>query len=387
MGVEELLFSLLRIAVCGWTGNEAVISACTPETLEKVFALADKYDLAHLLSIALNKLELEQTAITKRCMQQQMLATYRYIQLSHEQEAIAKVLEEGEIPFIPLKGAVLREFYPEDWMRTSCDVDILIHEENLERATDLLQTKLEYTPKGKTAHDVSFDSPGDVHLELHYCVMEKSELGMLPAVMETIWEEAMPVKGKQYHMVLSDAMFYCYHIAHMAKHFGIGGCGMRPFLDIWVLRYSMDYVRNEREELLRKSGLLSFAKAAEKLSDIWFSGAEKDPISAQLEQYILCGGLYGGVENRIAAEHTRNVKGFRYVLSRLFLPYDIMKVQFPVLERQKWLLPFCQVGRWFRRLFDGGAYRAAKELQVNTSLPAERVQTTQELLQHLGLRD
>ena len=241
------------------------------------------------------------------------------------------------------------------------------------------------TDNKKNYHDISLFSGSGVHLELHYSVLEKSELAMLPKVMETIWEEATPLAGKQCHMALSDAMFYCYHIAHMAKHFEIGGCGIRPFLDIWVLRNRITYDKAARNALLEKSGLSAFAKAAEKLSDIWFSGAEEDSVSRQLASYILSGGNYGGVENRIAVKHTQSKKGFSYVLSRLFLPYDTMKTQYPILEKQKWLLPFCYVARWFKRLFDGGAARAKKELQVNATISEEKVLTTEELLQHLGL--
>ena len=385
MGAEQVLFCLLRIAVCNWAGDEAVRAACTPETLERVYAIAVKYDLAHLLGIALNKLGLGDMPAAKSANQQQMLATYRYIQLSHEQAAVSQVLEEGAIPFIPLKGAVMRDLYPESWMRTSCDMDILIHEEDLERATELLKTRLQYTCKGRSPHDVALDSPGGVHLELHYTVLERTELVMLPKVMETIWEEATPAEGKRYHMVLSDAMFYCYHIAHMAKHFEIGGCGVRSLLDTWILRHRVEFDEKARETLLARGGLTAFAKAAESLSEAWFSGAEKDSLSTQMEQYILTGGLYAGMENRVAVEHARKHRGLSYVLSRVFLPYEVMAGQYPVLKKRKWLLPFCHVMRWCKRLFDGGIRRGAKELQVNATMEEEKVLTTQELLQHLGL--
>ena len=386
MCAEKLLFSLLRIAVCQWAGDETVYTACTSDALERAYALAVKYDLAHLLGIALKKLGLGNLPMAQNAEKLQMVATYRYVQLSHEQEQVTKTLEEGEIPFIPLKGAVLRDYYPESWMRTSCDVDVLVHEEDLESAVQLLQTRLQYTFKEKTAHDVTLVSPGGVHLELHYTVLEKTELAMLPRVMESIWEESCPVPGKQYHMMLSDAMFYCYHIAHIAKHFEIGGCGVRPLLDTWILCHKVEFDRQLREELLQKGGILAFANAAEKLSEVWFSGVLADSVSKQMESYIFHGGLYGGVENRIAISHVQNKKGMAYVLSRLFLPYDSMKIQFPILEKQKWLLPFCYVLRWGKRLFDGGLRRGSKELKVNATLLEERVLTTKELLEYLGLR-
>ena len=52
-------------------------------------------------------------------------AIYRHAQLSYEYVAVCDALETAQIPFIPLKGSVLRKWYPEPWMRTSCDIDIL----------------------------------------------------------------------------------------------------------------------------------------------------------------------------------------------------------------------------------------------------------------------
>ena len=35
-------------------------------------------------------------------------------------------IKKVQIPFLPLKGSVIRQYYPEPWMRTSCDIDILV---------------------------------------------------------------------------------------------------------------------------------------------------------------------------------------------------------------------------------------------------------------------
>ena len=45
-------------------------------------------------------------------------------------------LEKAQIPFVPLKGSVIRKYYPEAWMRTSSDIDVLVHKEDVEKTTD-----------------------------------------------------------------------------------------------------------------------------------------------------------------------------------------------------------------------------------------------------------
>ena len=72
-------------------------------------------------------------------------AVFRYEQLNYENERICMALEKAQIPFIPLKGSIIRKYYPESWMRTSCDVDVLVHEEDAEKAVDVLVKEYGYT--------------------------------------------------------------------------------------------------------------------------------------------------------------------------------------------------------------------------------------------------
>lgn len=69
---------------------------------------------------------------------------YRYKTINCELEQIGKTLEKANIPFILLKGSVIRKYYPESWMRTSCDIDILVNELDLNSAIRLLCDSLRY---------------------------------------------------------------------------------------------------------------------------------------------------------------------------------------------------------------------------------------------------
>lgn len=48
-----------------------------------------------------------------------MIAIYRYEKINYELNRLRSALNEAQIPFIPLEGSVLRQYYPEPWMRTS----------------------------------------------------------------------------------------------------------------------------------------------------------------------------------------------------------------------------------------------------------------------------
>lgn len=386
MTTEDVLFSLLTAEVCGRTVSEEVKASLSEEMLTEVYGLAKEHDLAHLVGDTLSKLGvLCDNEISRKFKQAAMQAVYRYVRLDHAYQQICQVLEEAKIPFIPLKGSVLRSCYPESWMRTSCDIDILVREDSLTAAIKVLEDVLGYELGKKGSHDVSLYLPMGVHLELHYDLIEGEWLPYAREILARYWDMAVPCGQRQFHLQVSDELFYFYHVAHMAKHVEIGGCGIRTFLDLWVLNHRVEFDREKREKLLAEGSLLKFAEAAEALSEIWFSGAEKDAQSAQFEEFILKGGTYGTLKNHMVVQQRKMKGGFRYALSRVFLPYRKICFYYPVLQVHKWLTPVFQVVRWCRILFKGGVKRALNELQVNAQISQEEKANTEGLLEYLGL--
>jgi hypothetical protein len=266
-------------------------------------------------------------------------------------------------------------------------MDILVKEEMLDDAVKVLSEKLNYTVGIKGEHDISLFSANGVHLELHFdTIRERSELVGSRAVLDRVWDDAKPKKSGSCHYVLSDAMFYFYHIAHMAKHFGNGGCGIRTFLDIWVLNHKVEYDRALREELLRIGTLLKFAQAAESVTGFWFCEEAPDQLTLAVSDYILRSGVYGDSDNRAAMGQARMGSRVKYLLlRRVFMPYDYLKAEYPILNTHKWLTPFYQVVRWCQMIFRGGLRRACNELKANTEIKKDSVCEASALIKQLGL--
>lgn len=126
-------------------------------------------------------------------------------------------------------------------------------------------------------------------------------------------------------------------MAHAAKHFRNGGCGIRPVLDTWFLNHHLDYDPKKRKARLRQAGLLPFAETIEALSEAWFSGARADGLS-DVDAYILGGGVYGG-EQRVAAGQAKKSGRLSYLIGRAFPPINTLKYKYPVLEKCLLLLP------------------------------------------------
>lgn len=380
----QLLFELIGVAVCGKAPTEALKQACTPEALEAAYSIGTAHDLAHLVGQGAGKLQLADSEPMQKSKKAAMYALFRHTRQEFACQSACMILEQGKIPFIPLKGSVLRQWYPEGWMRTSCDVDILVRERELTQARSLLEAK-NWRYIKSSSHDISLLSPEGVHLELHHTTLEDciSEAGA--AIMAEIWQDAKPVAGREYQMVISDGLFYYYHMAHMAKHFLAGGCGIRSFLDIWILNHRIDFDPVPRTALLERGGLTAFAKAAEKLSEIWFSDQPMDEMSQCFQAFVLNGGTYGTLGNQVSLQQAKKGSRFRFLWERIFLPYSFLKYSYPVLQKHKWLTPVFWVVRWFRLLFGGKVAVSVEELKKSAEVTEDTQAAARTLLHYLEL--
>lgn len=386
--VIEILLSSVRVQVCG--GERVGFASIEPDELRSVYALAKAHDMAHVVAAELEAQGLltDGDEISGKFRKQQMLAVLRYERINYELEEICRVFEKNEIPHIPLKGSVLRRYYGEPWMRTSSDIDVLVHPEDLERAKCALCDELEYTrgdPNGTEYNDSLFSLSG-VHLELHYDTIEEGRAVNSNAVLGDVWEYSAPEAGWRYRLVMSDDMFYFYHIAHMVKHFEESGCGLRFFLDLWLLDHKLEYDVTLRDKLLIEGGLIDFARSAQKLADVWFSAGEHDDVTRLMEQYVFRGGIYGGSYNKMVNDQLKTGGRLGYALSRIFLPYALLKRYYPIVERHKWLFPFFQVVRWFNVVFGGRAMRSVNELKANANVTESQSENAEKMLKALGLR-
>ena len=354
----------------------------------QVYTFSSGHDMAHLFGYAflkygILKKEDEYGALFEK---KQLAAIYRYTTSEMVYGRLCGALEEAKIPFLPLKGIVLRAEYPEPWMRTSSDIDLLVHESDLERAGECFEQKLGFQKNTLSAHDLSFHSPEGVHVELHYELIEEKRANDSSEVLAHVWDHASPSKEGSARYVLDDAMFFFYHIAHMAKHMENGGCGIRPFLDVVFLDKRKDADEKEREKLLKESDLLTFALACRRLSAVWFEGAMHDDTTSALEDFILRGGVYGSTDNRVMATQTKKSLGrIGFILSRIFMPYSMLKYKYPILFKYPILYPFCQIVRWVKFPFSKRIRKTKKELSYTGASSDEERKKTEALFRTLGL--
>lgn len=335
----QILFALLRSAFRGTKLTEEERNNYSPDLLKDLLKISSKHDVVHLLVFGLKQNELisKENSDIEKCI---LKAVYRYERLRYEYENLCSALEKAQIPFLPLKGSVIRKYYPEAWMRTSCDIDVLVHKRDAERAKSVLVDGYGYVYHGKGSHDISLFAPTNIHIELHYDLVEDGIANESSEVLKNVWNMSIVHDKYAFWYEMPDDYYYFYHVAHMAKHFENGGCGIRPFIDLLILDGIPEADKEKRDKLLQQGNLLKFANAARKLSRTWFSNEQHDIITQQMEYYILRGGVYGSNENRITVQQQKKGGRIKYALSKIFIPYDVIKFHYPILQKHKWLTPF-----------------------------------------------
>ena len=382
--ITQIMMSLIKNAI--GSVSEIPPFELSEDSIKALYKLSKSHDLTHLLvhPIEQNKL-IEDATLFAPFQKEMYMAVYRYNRIKYEFDCLCDVLEEAKIPFIPLKGVILRSYYPQPWMRTSCDIDVFVDKENLTRAIDCLKGKLGYTEKGHGPHDVSLYSKNGTHIELHYELIEDERVNGVSRLLSHVWDYSHPVDGYSYRYEMEDEMFYFYHIAHMAKHFEIGGCGVRPFLDIWVLNHRMDYDAEKRDSLLKDGDLIVFANAAKQLSEVWFGESEHTEVTLQMEEYLIDAGIYGNSTNSVAVRYTKKGGKFKYLLSRIWIPYDKLKYVYPSLENRRFLTLFYQIRRWFRIFSKKEREKLSNEMRIMSNQSNDTATQTANLFKKLGI--
>lgn len=385
MDTTDLLFCLIRSELKGTEIHNEIKDSISMDTLSELYSLSSKHDIAHILGESLSKAGLLNGDKVSEDFKKAMLeAFYRYSRSGYELNRICEALNNAKIPFIPLKGAVIQKYYPEPRFRTSCDIDVLVHREDLERAVSVLVNECKYVAdKKKHYHDISLYSQSGVHLELHFNI--KEDIEAMDRVLDTVWQYSTISHEMDYKYEMTNEFLLFHIIAHLSYHFVTGGCGIRPVIDLWLLENSLSIDKSILNKLLSEANLSRFYEKIKNLSAIWLDGDSYTDIARKMEEYIFLGGVYGSLQNKVLVQQQKKNGKFAYIIHRIFLPYRQLKFFYPIIIKHPWLTPAAQVHRWLRILFGGSIRYSIRELSLNTSYSKSQADDMRIFLKEIGL--
>ena len=277
-----------------------------------------------------------------------------------ERKELFNYLNEHEIDYLPLKGIILKDYYPDPYIREFADNDILF-----KGGDELIKeffTKRDYEVElfKKSNHDVYLKKPF-FNFEMHralFAEMEDNE--KFVSYYQNPFEITLVKEGHEHY--LKDEDFYIYFTAHTYKHYRNSGCGIRTLVDYYLFlkktNLDFDYINQE----LAKLDLLDFSNQMINLSKKAF---EEEPLTNEEEEmllYIASSGTYGTLEHSVEKGVKKKGK-FGYTMSRLFPPYSFYKSAYPWAYKCPILIPIAWLCRFFRILFKNPK-KATNELKM-----------------------
>lgn len=372
MDAVNTLFALIKYTVFRQSVPRDILK--DPETLKDMLDLAKKHSATQLASHAIleNRLLPAGSPWHNAVYHKLLTVTAKVTRICHEEQDISRVLEQAKIRHVMLKGAVMRTLYPESWMRPSSDIDVLVSEEALDRAVDVLVEELGYQVHGrKNYHDICLISPSGIPLELHFSILENMD--GLDAVLQEVWQYVVPAEGREYSYIETPEFFLFHHLAHMAYHFKGGGCGIRFFLDLMIIQEKLGITPECVRPFTDKAGITAFAEAAFHLAAHWFADTPISETEKRMEAYVLDGGCFGSKRARLSIQQDAHGGRKKHLLRRIFPPKEDLAIHYAWVKNRPCLVPIAWLLRWFSLLNPQKRKRIREELETGRSITdAER---------------
>ena len=273
------------------------------------------------------------------------------IAFNQERKELYKYLNDNKINFLPLKGIVINDYYPDSYLREFADNDILFDDDKTDVVKEFFVKKdYEIEAFKNSNHDVYIKKPF-YNFEMHRALFYEVEDNKKTVSYYTGILNRAPIKEGHEHY-LSNEDFYIYFTAHSYKHYHVSGCGLRTLLDYYLFlknnKLDFDYINEE----LAKIDLLEFSNSISSLSLKVFDDEPLNEDEEEMLLYIASSGTYGTIEHSV--EKGVKEKGkFKYFCSRAFPPMSYYKIAYPRIYKTKVLIPFACLHRLLKNLRKG----------------------------------
>ena len=331
------------------------------EKISFFYSLSKYHSLKAFLYQALktSKVEIKQEHL-ERVEKDYLFNVRKCLAFEEERRDLYSYLNEQGIDFLPLKGIVIKDYYPDPNAREFADNDILFRD-NDKKIKEYF-VKRGYTSEAfrKSNHDVYLKKPF-FNFEMHRALFgETDDNEKIIKYFANYMDKTLVKENKERYLSKED--FYIYFTAHTYKHFHNSGCGIRTLIDyyLYLKKEQLDFTYINKE--LNKLGLEDFSRKISFLSLKLFDQEELNPEEEEMFLFIASSGTYGTLENSV--EKGVKEKGkFGYFMNRVFPPYRFYKSAYPWAYKVPILIPIAWCARTIRILFKNPK-KAASEIKL-----------------------
>ena len=289
-------------------------------SFDAVYRAAMEHDMAALCFCSVEKLTvLPDRPLCEKWFDRRGLALVREVNQAVAADEIRGVFAGNSVSFSEYQGTRLKELYPSPDLRTMSDVDFKLDSRDLNTASSLLEELGYSVHTEENGSTVVARREPDLNVELH--------ARFFPS--DPAYEKAFVSSG-----LTGTPALYLFTLLHLAKHYRSGGCGVRRFLDIYLLETSFPEVRGTPEvrRALKEAGEDALADTVSLISEYWFGDGERDPSFDGIAGYVKRSGTHGSYDNLIANRIAESGGKARYFFRRAFPARKALANTYPALS-------------------------------------------------------
>ena len=374
-----------------------------------IYQLAKMHGLQNMLYYAINNYQSYgykdvNVEVLKQLTKDHLFAITRTATQDAELVLIEEALTKNQVKYSVLKGSVLKHLFPSSDMRSMTDIDIYF-DNTKAKLVKKIMLSLGYRCKSyNKSYDDHYLKDPFMNVEMHReLVPSRFDFSRY---YDDYLDKLIKDEKNDYKYHFKDEDFYLYHLAHSAKHFAIGGTGIRTIIDQYVLLekkkdvYDWNYIKEE----LKKLGLSKYEENLTKLCYFWFSKenqeqkykdrklAKEYELMLNISEFVFSSGAYGTVQhstlnNFVGEDELKNLKAskFKNMIKLLFPSYKFMKERNPILKKLPILLPFFYVSRLFSAfLFRRNISQA--RVQSTANVTKEQIADHKKTKEEMGIK-
>ena len=338
---------MIYLTICAIKGIVPEQKRVEKLDLPELFEVCQRHILTACVAYALESAGIKYNSFT----QAKEKAVRKNILLDTERRAILRRLEDEKIWYMPLKGALLHNWYPNLGMRHMSDNDILF---DISRRDDVrnIMSDLGFRLKAEREVVDEYLKEPVYNFEMHGELFMEYQVGAMADYYRDVKNRMLKDDDNEYGYHFSNEEFYLFMLAHEYKHYTLSGTGVRALVDTYVfLRKFKDtldwsYIRSELEKL----NITDFERSNRELALKVFSMKQLTEEDKELLDFYIMSGTYGSIENKIKNDikYRGNGSKIGYIWYRLFPPLESLKVSVPWVKKSKLLIPAAYIFRVFR---------------------------------------
>ena len=329
---------------------------------------------------------------------------YQYIERDTLQlqiiEELNQIFNQEHFKHIFLKGSFLKSIYPDSYMRSMGDIDVLVEEGKMTDIHAFLKAHDYQLHSEGSTHDV-FVKNSKINIEVHPAIdkhFDERSLG----VFKSVWDKVLLIDDYNYQFLPELQLIYL--MSHLVKHLKSSGIGLRQVLDIGLYYQRVDKIINHESfnQMLETTQLQRFLSVILWLNQRWFNLVFIQPISneefddnfyQEITEFFSQSGIHGkGKEfnrtlpnliNQSLGKKGSKGSKIRYLFKVAFPKIEDMKGSKKYLNRYPILLPYAWLTRILYLIFRKG--KRTKTKLKNMSVSNEIIDKNAQLYKKMGL--